>query len=246
MKHRILNDCIPQTFDHRDFPMEIRCGTATLPEVKPLTMSIAAWDQGNLGSCTAHGCGRVWAHRMVAEGRPFTMPSRLFIYYGERALEGTIKTDSGGQIRDGMKVMATQGVPPESDWVYDITQFAKKPPKTAYADALKHIDLVYQAAPCNLTAIQQALSAGNPIVGGFTVYESFESATVEKTGIVPLPKKSERIVGRHCVVFDGYTPDEYLWVPNSWGTDWGIDGWCKVPFPMLKYWSDLWVLTKVA
>jgi C1A family cysteine protease len=246
MRHHILDDWIPQDFDHRDFPMEIRCGTATLPEVKPLTMSIPAWDQGDLGACTGHGCGRVWAHRIMTEFSRFVMPSRLFIYYGERSIESTIKQDSGAQVRDGMKAMAKWGVPPEADWPYDIAKFAKKPPATAYTDALKDVALVYQAVPCNLAAIKQALSAGNPIVGGFDVCESFESAKVARTGIVPMPKKGEVEVGGHCVCIDGYTRDGYLWCANSWGPDWGIGGWFKMPVAMLEYWSDLWVLTRVA
>ena len=30
-------------------------------------------------------------------------PSRLFIYYNERVMEGTVNSDSGAQIRDGIK-----------------------------------------------------------------------------------------------------------------------------------------------
>ena len=52
------------------------------------------------------------------------VPSRLFLYYNERALEGTVSTDSGAQIRDGIKSVASQGDCPESIWPYDVTKFA--------------------------------------------------------------------------------------------------------------------------
>ncbi|MES2392523.1 MAG: xanthine dehydrogenase family protein subunit M, partial [Acidobacteriota bacterium] len=40
------------------------------------------------------------------EGKVDYTPSRLFIYYGERQIEGTIESDAGAEIRDGMKVVA--------------------------------------------------------------------------------------------------------------------------------------------
>ena len=62
-------------------------------------------------------------------------PSRLFIYYNERVIEGTVSQDAGAQIRDGIKSVAKLGAPPESDWPYDISKFAQRPPKKAYGDA---------------------------------------------------------------------------------------------------------------
>ena len=47
------------------------------------------------------------------------MPSRLFIYYNERAVEGTIASDSGAMIRDGIKSVAKLGVCDETVWPYD-------------------------------------------------------------------------------------------------------------------------------
>ena len=68
---------------------------------------------------------------------PDFVPSRLFIYYNERVIEGTVDTDSGAQIRDGIKVVNKQGAAAEKDWPYDIAKFAEKPPAKAFADALK-------------------------------------------------------------------------------------------------------------
>jgi C1A family cysteine protease len=65
------------------------------------------------------------------------MPSRLFIYYNERAMEGTINSDAGAQIRDGVKSIANLGVCPETEWPYDIRKFADKPAAQCYKDATK-------------------------------------------------------------------------------------------------------------
>ena len=43
------------------------------------------------------------------------------------------------------------------------------------------------------------LAAGYPFVFGFTVYESFESEAVAKTGKVPMPGSGEKALGGHAV-----------------------------------------------
>jgi len=63
-------------------------------------------DQGRLGSCTANAIAGALQFLEGKEGLAAPeMPSRLFIYYNERALEGTINSDSGAQIRDGIKTV---------------------------------------------------------------------------------------------------------------------------------------------
>src|ERR1700756_5510415 len=97
------------------------------------------YDQGQLGSCTANGTGGALEFAQIKEKKanPFT-PSRLFIYYNERVIEHTVNSDSGAQIRDGIKVVAKQGAPPEADWPYDINKFTEKPPTKAFQDAAKN------------------------------------------------------------------------------------------------------------
>src|SRR5674536_26691 len=56
-----------------------------------------------------------------------TLLSRLFIYYNERVMEGTVGTDSGAMIRDGIKTVNAVGACPESEWPYDIARFTEKP-----------------------------------------------------------------------------------------------------------------------
>jgi len=51
----------------------------------------------------------------------FMTPSRLFIYYNEREMEGTVSTDAGANIRDGIKSLKTIGAAPERDWPLNIS-----------------------------------------------------------------------------------------------------------------------------
>src|SRR6202035_4840424 len=98
------------------------------------------YDQGQLGSCTGNGiAGAIEFDQRKQKNKQFT-PSRLFIYYNERVIEGTVSQDSGAQVRDGIKSVATIGAPPEKDWPYNIKEFADTPPAPAYAAA--KLDLV--------------------------------------------------------------------------------------------------------
>ena len=134
----------PSLPDARDFQYHLLVKPVVLPPlVDPLTAFIAAYDQGQLGSCTGNGNARLFAHRYYIETKVLDMFSRLFIYLCERVEEGTVSTDSGAQVRDGLKAMATYGVPLEKLWTYIISKFAVKPPTAVYAAAKKELALRY-------------------------------------------------------------------------------------------------------
>ncbi|HEX3997142.1 MAG TPA: C1 family peptidase [Pirellulales bacterium] len=239
--------------DHRDFlysaPPHV---LQNLPSAIDLRASCPpVYDQGDLGSCTANALAGADQFDQLRQdsSAPF-VPSRLFIYYGERQIEGTIDSDSGAQLRDGMKVMASEGAPPETDWPYDISQFTVEPAAQAYADGLQHKVTAYQRIPQNLTQMKACLAAGFPFVFGFTVYDSFESDEVAASGIVNMPGPTEQVVGGHAVMACGYSDAQGRFiVRNSWGEDWGQAGYFTMPYAYLlskNLCSDFWTLRTVA
>ena len=207
------------------------------------------YDQGELGSCTGNAIAGAVEFEMMKQKMPGITPSRLFIYYNERVIENTIQSDSGAQIRDGIKSVASQGVCPETEWPYDITKFADKPPDGCYTDALHDKVLQYSAVNQSLSQMKGCLADGYPFVLGFTVYESFESQQVADTGIVPLPKKNDQPVGGHAVMCVGYDDSQKKFiVRNSWGDSWGCRGYFFIPYTYLtntSLVSDLWTIRMV-
>jgi len=207
-------------------------------------------DQGQLGSCTANALGN--AHlfsQMKQPGGEDLLPSRLFIYWNERNLEGSVDSDSGAQIRDGIKVLAKLGAPPENIWPYEIANFATKPTAKAYKVALSHQAVTYQRVTQSLPELKGALAVGFPVVFGFTVYESFESEAVAKSGVAPLPGPTERSVGGHAVMAVGYDDSKQVFhVMNSWGVGWGQKGFFTLPYAYLAssdLAADFWTLRLV-
>ncbi len=225
------------------FPQGVPTSVDLRPDCPPV------YDQGQLGSCTANGIAGAIEFDQLKQGNKDFTPSRLFIYYNERVIEGTVSQDSGAQVRDGIRSVATLGAPPETDWPYVIANFAEQPPAIAFTDA--KLDLVSSYARVNQTIsqMQGCLAAGYPFVFGFTVYESFESQAVASSGLVPMPASGEKTVGGHCVVAVGYdNTNRRFIIRNSWGVDWGMKGYCTMPFEYLlstHLASDFWTLRSV-
>jgi C1A family cysteine protease len=241
----------PDLPDGRDLmyaaPVEV---VAKLPETVDLRPQCPdVYDQGQLGSCTANAIGAALEFDQIKQQRqPFT-PSRLFIYYNERVIEGTVDSDSGAQIRDGVKSVHKRGAPPETDWPYDIAKFTEKPAEEAFVDGEKNQAILYQRLTPTLSQLKGCLASGFPFVFGFTVYESFESQSVAQSGHVPMPKADEKQLGGHAVVAVGYQEsDQTFVVRNSWGPDWGIKGYFTMPYPYLlqpTLASDFWTIRSV-
>lgn len=210
-------------------------------------LGVPIWDQGQLGSCTAHGTGILWALAYILAHGQVVTPSRLFIYYCERMMEGDIDQDNGAIVADGVDALLKFGVPPETEWPYIISKFAIKPPALCWSDALKLRGLERNAVPMSVDGIRASLQAGYAVSFGFTVFESFMSDDWLKSGIVPMPEDGEREEGGHCVAFVGDSPtDKAFWVRNSWGPDWARGGRCLMPYEFLQFCSDGWNLPKVA
>lgn len=210
-------------------------------------------DQGQLGSCTANAIGAglmeyLEKKQLRNDTKDFVSLSRLFLYYQERKLEGTINSDSGAQLRDGMKVVHKIGVCPETDDPYDISKFTNTPSKKAEKDAPAHrIDEYHRVS--SLHTLKAALAEGHPVVIGMIVFESFEGESAQENGFIPTPKHGEQELGGHALLAAGYDDTlehdgnkGYLIVRNSWGDAWGDKGYCYIPydFVALGLITDMW------
>ncbi len=215
------------------------------------------YDQGQVGSCTGNSVAGAFEFQQKKQLLQDFMPSRLFIYYNERVIEHTTGKDAGAQIRDGIKTVAKQGVPPESDWPYseNMSVVTEKPDAKAYTDALQHTVISYhrisaRTASAALNLMKSCLADGYPFVFGFTVYSAFEGPVVAKTGILKMPDlKKEQVEGGHAVLCVGYDDKmQSVLVRNSWGASWGLKGYFWMPYDYIsssKLASDMWTIRGV-
>jgi C1A family cysteine protease len=203
------------------------------------------YDQGPLGSCTANA--------LVANFQfddPSFMGSRLFLYYNERVLEQSIQLDSGALLSDGIVALQKYGICEETDWPYQVNQFAQKPPPICYQKATFHKALSVQNIHQDLSSIQQCLSSGLPFVVGIQVFQEFESPFVTLSGKVPIPTSKSVAIGGHAILVCGYNNTTQKFIcRNSWGPKWGDKGYFYLPYAYLlnpQWCSDFWVVKKVS
>jgi C1A family cysteine protease len=208
------------------------------------------YNQGGLGSCTANAIAGLYEFDEMQEKEPkiFT-PSRLFIYYNERVMEGTINEDNGAEIRNGMKTINSVGVCPEANWPYVESAFAKKPPAKLYALAKKHKCVQYKRLNQSVDQLKQCLIEGFPFVFGMMVFPEFESVEVANTGVLPMPVVGSQPIGGHAVMCVGFDEIKKIFiVRNSWGVEWGDHGYFYMPYAYMlspDLACDFWTATRV-
>jgi C1A family cysteine protease len=215
----------PKTHDSRDkiYQGHVKFGDAAIPPKADLTPYLGpVEDQDQLGSCTANACaGALEYDANIQNGNDNAVQlSRLFLYWNERNLEGTVMEDAGGEIRDVVKVAAQYGAPLETTWPYDESKFVVRPSLEAYQEGLQHRALSYEAVPQSMAAFKHVLAVLNrPILVGIMVYESFESDATIASGVVPMPGPNEECMGGHAVLCVGYDDSKQAFlVRNSWNT----------------------------
>lgn len=236
--------------DPRDYRISFGALRAAINNVDLRPWCPPVYDQGDMASCTANAIGVCVQYVGIKTGSNSFMPSRLFIYYNERKILGTTGRDSGAYIRDGMKSVATQGVCPESMWPYVRSKLKVCPPPSAYAEALKCRSGTYARVGQTAGQLEAALAAGFPVVFGTRVFLSFESSAVARTGMVPMPRRNEKCIGGHAMTIVGYnSADKLFIVRNSWGADWGDNGYCYMPYAYIldpRLTSDIWTISGLA
>jgi len=254
---------VPDRPDQRDYLYSAIRPVVRLPKKVDLREFCSVVEnQEALGSCTANALAgnleyldrkgitfpfgdRDNYDRRTERDLGYTDVSRLFIYYNERVLEGTVDYDSGATLRDGIKTLKKTGVCWETTWPYLIGKFSRKPSKQSYREAKKHRIESYHRIS-TLSEMLTCLAEGYPFVFGFTVYESFQSQRVAKTGAANMPGKKEKVLGGHAVLAVGYNQKQKRFlVRNSWGAKWGKDGYFTMPYEYLETLAaDFWTIRK--
>ena len=178
---------IPSVHDRIYLPVTTR----RLPKAVDLRPQFPpVYDQLALNSCSANAIAAALWYEERRNGSPGApSPSRMFIYYNERAKERVVHHNVPVSLRDGYRTVATRGVCPEDLWPYRVRHYARKPSDHCYRVARSTRALAYCRLHRDLKTMQACLSEGHPFTLGVSVYESLLSARVKHTGHVPIPTR---------------------------------------------------------
>lgn len=204
------------------------------------------------GNCVANAVADSFeaqmAHRKGCDPSQIEDISRLFIYWNARNLSNppTCNKDSGSKIRLAFDCMARYGAPTEKTYPYDTSKVNTRPTIISYREAIKNrISKFYRIdgeGTMRISQIKQALSSGNPVVFGTKIAESFRK--VNSDAVITNPGGGW--IGGHAMVIVGWSESKLAFeVRNSWGTDWGVNGYCWMDKDYIasNVTSDIWAAT---
>ena len=267
--------CLRDLPDIRDYTMEtpeiysmyqkvgIYCNDSDSGIVIPPQVDISEYcspivDQGFQNACTANAAaGMVEYFERRAYGT-YKNAARKFIYKTTRNLMG-VTGDVGAYIRTTLGSLVLCGAPPEQYWPYT-KGIDEEPTAFVYSlgqnyQTLKYANIAPDGTPVAETLYNMKLNitAGFPVMFGFTIYDSITSCG---DGYIKYPLPGETAQGGHAVMAVGfhdsleisngsYTSVGAVYIRNSWGTDWGIDGYGWLPYDYITnsiaydYWTIL-------
>lgn len=202
-------------------------------------------DSGDEGSVVGQALATMLEFQIEkATGKSQPISAR-FLYYAARKAGGLdTKFDSGAQIKDGIKVLSTEGAVAEDVWPYRPRKFADKPPPGVEAAPRFRIADARQLAG-TVDDLKRALKQNGPVVVGIEVFETAMTPEAAKTGVIPVPAKKDQPYGGHAIVVVGYDDaKQQLKFVNSWGAGWGDKGFGYLPYDYArKYVNDAWTFT---
>ena len=248
-KHWKINGYIPDKRDERDF---IAKAPLTLPPVSYDLRQYAREieNQGGVGSCVGNAtssCLELYAKSILAIDKNF---SRLFIYWNARELGG-ISGDNGAYLRDGIKSCNKWGIPEENFWEYNESVVNDQPNSTAYQEARKNRVITYQRIiNTDRVIIKDMIASGKSIIMGIILGRDFYDITgpIAEHDYDIVSQDNEQI-GGHAMNIVGYDDNlnggSYI-VENSWGTDWGDNGYFALKYSVLETdGEDVWACTEL-
>ena len=234
-RFRRSNGCVRDTPDARDamYAPPASLDGGSLPEMVDLRpMCPPVYDQGVLESCSGNAIAALMEFDQMRLGaEEIYVASRLFIYYNERVLEGTVKKDAGACIRTGIKTVVKLGAPHEPVWPYDPAKVFTQPPASAYLAARLDKVKSYARVGQTLPMMQACLAEGYPFLFWFGCYAGLDLPGTVATGDIPMPGPGETRDGAHFMVVVGYdNATRRFLIRNSWGTEWGDKGYGTVGY----------------
>lgn len=224
-----------------------------LPPKVDLRKYMTAVEEQVGNSCVANafvGAYEYLAKRNLGESDDV---SRLFVYYNARSLDGSETEDAGTQMQLAIKALTEYGACSEEIWPNDKNRIFEEPDENAYEHAANFTIEEAEFIETDLDLWRHTLAEGYPIAFALNTFESFDDATKNR-GRVPIPKKSDNVRnthGWHAMLCVGYCDKDRMFiVRNSWGSEWGDQGYCYIPYEYVIHpdynGHDSWIIKAVS
>lgn len=214
----------PSPVDTRDRRASAIYPVISLPaelDLRPKLQPIR--DQGNQSACAA------MAGAAMKEFQEFT-DSLLNEYFSPQFIYNLREAGEGMYMRDLMNILRKAGDCTEKAFPYGS---GGKPPQVALNEAIRYIIQSY-AAILAVDELKTALFLNGVCIIAVPVYNYTERMWY--------PNPGEQYLGGHAMAVVGYNVNGFI-IRNSWGTGWGKDGYCVMPYEdfllAYEYWTTI-------
>ena len=216
--------------DVRDYQLSsIQPKGIDLPEEFDLRGVMPSIQHQNWGTCTSHGVDAIKEFLDSKQYGKVIKLSQKFIYINTKRISG-LWNIQGDYVRNALKSVCQYGACLEETFP-DIKRLSWNayvkdvPSEEAYKEAEKYKGKTFWAVGKELEDFRQAIYQQKaPITFSMMWNSSYNK--VASDGKLALPSGE---AGGHAMACAGWTKDK-LWVHNSWGTNFGEDGYFYIPF----------------
>ncbi|KAI2468209.1 hypothetical protein F4781DRAFT_279438 [Annulohypoxylon bovei var. microspora] len=232
-----------------------------------------AYNQEYMRSCNVHAVAGAFEFDVKKQGLPLFSPSRLFIWYHARDRphdRTAVPKDLAVTFKEAIQTLNKgHGVCSEHDWHYEASRSDKKtfkvPPNAKAArkpsfdvekHARQHTALRYWLIPDEgrHNSLIKYLDERYPFLFAMDIYGLLYNGTINENNhyTIRLPtdkdknnKKYKTL--RHSLLAVGHNPQRKVFIiRNSWGANWGDQGYFYAPYNYLKHHCDsFWTICTV-
>ena len=230
--------CVKDKFNDKDYLMRAYLPIMKLPKKVDYTPKLSpVRDQGDEGTCVSFACASgMKEYQEMLDYAKLVELSPRFIYSECKKIDD-MPGSEGTTLRAAMQVLHKKGVCREKFWPYKSYQTDKA--KKGFSSNAKKFRIKTYARILNLNELRLSLANKGPCVIGVQVFKGMMKT---KTGLVPMPKKNEGVLGGHAICPVGYDDKKKLVrFKNSWSDKWGQKGYGFLPYTYIeRYMMDAW------
>jgi len=197
------------------------------PQHQGMQSSCTGWAASYAALTILEASKRNWLDRKFITQQAFS-PSYA---YNQVRLPSTTCT-RGALISRTLEVMVQQGVPKITDFPYEcerkVTQIDKKKAAPFKLESYKRLSI--QGLP-PIDLMKKSISENKPVIIAMNCYKSFYQAKDVWNGV------KNGYIGGHAMTIVGYDDKKHggaVELMNSWGTQWGNDGFMWVRYEDLE------------
>ncbi|AUG76042.1 peptidase [Kitasatospora sp. MMS16-BH015] len=194
--------------------------------------ALSPGDQGQVGACVTWATGYTGYGILMNEQGISGAPMAPMYIYAQIA-QGN---DQGTYASVALPMEQQQGIDTQSDYWQGTSDYTTQPDANEVANAANYKLSGFVQLPNSggsaRSAIEDAISQGEPVPIGFEVQQSFmdlNSQTASDYSYTPGDSGSDPVVGGHEITIVAYN-EQGVTIENSWGSSWGNGGFANLPW----------------